>query len=55
MGHGYVLYVFPLVLVRHFNVGAVWLEVNRDCLAKPLVVRRKCQIEHVVNVIIPGQ
>jgi len=44
--------VFPLVLIRDFNLLTTWLQINCHRLAETFIFSREGQVQDTVNVII---
>jgi hypothetical protein len=49
-----LLDVFLLVLVRHFNIPAILLQVNDDLLTKSLIIDREGRVDDVSDVVLHG-
>jgi hypothetical protein len=50
----YLLDVFPLVLVRDFNLLTAWLHLDADSFSEPLVFRRKRKFKCVRDIVVPA-
>jgi len=49
-----LLNVFLLVLVRHFDIPAILLQVHNDLLAETLIINREGRVDDVSDVILHG-
>jgi len=49
-----LLNVFLLVLVRHFNIPAVLLQVHNDLLTKSLIIDREGRVDDVSDIVLHG-